>query len=84
VECRVSLLMVSQFFFTDKWLYTFRCIMLELFTKKPVFQGNDEIHQLDVIHKILGTPTVERWPTLADLPWYELTRPHDELPNRFS
>ncbi|KAG0709671.1 kinase-like domain-containing protein [Suillus ampliporus] len=30
------------------------CIMLELFTKKPVFQGNDEIHQLDVIYRILG------------------------------
>ena len=30
--------------------------MLELFTKKPIFQGNDEIHQLDVIYKILGTP----------------------------
>ena len=51
--------MVSQFFFTDKWLYMFRCIMLELFTKKPVFQGNNEIHQLDVIHKILGTSAVE-------------------------
>lgn len=59
------------------------CIMLELFTKKPVFQGNDEIHQLDVIHKILGTPTIERWPALADLPWYELARPRDEIPNRF-
>ncbi len=34
--------------------------MLELFTKKPVFQGNDEIHQLDVIYRILGTPTQDR------------------------
>jgi len=33
--------------------------MLELFTKKPVFQGNDEIHQLDIIHKILSTPAVK-------------------------
>ncbi|EMD40730.1 hypothetical protein CERSUDRAFT_62703 [Gelatoporia subvermispora B] len=48
------------------------CIMLELFTKKPVFQGNDEIHQLDVIYKILGTPTTERWPDVTSLPWYEL------------
>ncbi|KAJ3576168.1 hypothetical protein NP233_g578 [Leucocoprinus birnbaumii] len=59
------------------------CIMLELFTKKPVFQGNDEIHQLEVIHRILGTPTIERWPTLVDLPWYELAKPRDEIPNRF-
>ncbi|KAG0698362.1 Pkinase-domain-containing protein [Suillus ampliporus] len=39
------------------------CIMLELFTKKPVFQGNDEIHQLD------------RWSGLTALPWYELVKP---------
>jgi CTD kinase subunit alpha len=57
--------------------------MLELFTTKPVFQGNDEIHQLDVIHKILGTPTTDRWPALMHLPWYELAKPRDEIPNRF-
>lgn len=57
--------------------------MLELFTKKPVFQGNDEIHQLDVIHRILGTPTPQRWPALVDLPWYELAKPREEIPNRF-
>ena len=34
--------------------------MLELFTEKPVFQGNDEIRQLDVIYKIIGTLTSER------------------------
>ncbi|KAH8830516.1 hypothetical protein DL96DRAFT_1593255 [Flagelloscypha sp. PMI_526] len=59
------------------------CIMLELFTKKPVFQGNDEIHQLDVIYKVLGTPTVERWPALLDLPWYELVKPTTTVVNHF-
>lgn len=57
--------------------------MLELFTKKPVFQGNDEIHQLDVIYKILGTPTPERWPGVLSLPWYELIKPKDHIPNHF-
>jgi CTD kinase subunit alpha len=57
--------------------------MLELFTKKPVFQGNDEIHQLHVIFKILGAPTVDRWPGLSNLPWYELIRPKEPLANRF-
>ena len=57
--------------------------MLELFTKKPVFQGNDEIHQLDVIYKIIGTPTVERWSEVTSLPWYELVKPKDEIPNHF-
>lgn len=59
------------------------CIMLELFTKKPVFQGNDDIHQLEVIYRILGTPTPQRWPGVTELPWYELVKPKDVLPNHF-
>ncbi|GJJ07429.1 hypothetical protein Clacol_001631 [Clathrus columnatus] len=51
------------------------CIMLELFTTKPIFQGNDEIHQLQVVYDTLGTPTTADWPNLADLPWYELIKP---------
>ena len=60
-----------------------RCIMLELFTKKPVFQGADEIHQVHVVYKIMGTPTVEEWPGITSLPWYELLRPAEDIPNRF-
>lgn len=57
--------------------------MLELYTKKPVFQGNDEIHQLDMIYKLIGTPTPERWPGIVDLPWYELVKPKDSVANHF-
>ncbi|KAJ8086668.1 kinase subunit of RNA polymerase II carboxy-terminal domain kinase I [Marasmius tenuissimus] len=59
------------------------CIMLELFTKKPVFQGNDEISQLDVIYRIIGTPSRDRWADVANLPWYELVKPKDAIPNHF-
>ncbi|KAK7049491.1 kinase subunit of RNA polymerase II carboxy-terminal domain kinase I [Paramarasmius palmivorus] len=59
------------------------CIMLELFTKKPVFQGNDEISQLDTIYRIIGTPNRERWGEVANLPWYELVKPKDVIPNHF-
>ncbi|TRM67795.1 kinase-like domain-containing protein [Schizophyllum amplum] len=59
------------------------CIMLELYTKKPVFQGDDEIHQLDVIYKVLGTPTPERWQGVLNLPWYELVKPKEPMPNHF-
>jgi len=59
------------------------CIMLELFTKKPVFQGDDEIHQLDTIYRVIGTPTADRWPDVANLPWYELVKPKGEIPNNF-
>jgi CTD kinase subunit alpha len=57
--------------------------MLELFTRKPVFQGDDEIHQLHVIYKLLGTLTSERWAGISDLPWYELLKPKDMIPNHF-
>ena len=42
--------------------------MLELFTKKEVFIGNDEINQLEWIWKIMGTPTPESWPGVTRLP----------------
>lgn len=48
---------------------------MELFVKRPVFQGQDEIQQLDVIFKITGTPDIATWPGLHDLPWYELVKP---------
>ena len=57
--------------------------MLELFVRKPVFQGNDEIHQLEAIYEIMGTPTEEEWPGLASMPWYELVKPKEVLPSRF-
>jgi CTD kinase subunit alpha len=68
------------------WLIALRnvsCIMLELFVRKPVFQGNDEIHQLEAIYEIMGTPTEEEWPGLASMPWYELVKPKEVLPSRF-
>ncbi|GAA5999288.1 uncharacterized protein JCM10292_001732 [Rhodotorula paludigena] len=55
------------------------CIFLELFIRRPVFPGQDEIHQLDVIFKLTGTPNVESWPSLHDLPWYELVKPKDVI-----
>lgn len=60
-----------------------RCIFLELFTKRPVFQGQDEINQLDTIYKYMGTPSEETWPGLSELPWYELVKPQDEIPRVF-
>ncbi|VDB85381.1 unnamed protein product [Peniophora sp. CBMAI 1063] len=59
------------------------CIMLELFTKKEVFIGNDEINQLEWIWKIMGTPTAESWPGVARLPWYELVKPREAIPSHF-
>lgn len=77
---------VESIYFSGNILLTSsisRCIMLELFTKKPIFQGNDEIHQLECIFRLLGTPTPERWPGVTNLPWYELVKPKEVIPNHF-
>lgn len=57
-------------------------IFLELFTRRPVFQAQDEIEQLVNTFKITGTPTAETWPSAPLLPWYELVKPKTPLPNR--
>jgi CTD kinase subunit alpha len=57
--------------------------MLELFTKKPVFQGTDEMHQLEVLYKFLGTPSPNDWPKLTELPWFELVKPRCEIKSKF-
>ncbi|CAO3582841.1 unnamed protein product [Absidia cylindrospora] len=59
------------------------CIMLEFFVGKPIFNGTDEISQLDSIYKIMGTPTKDTWPTVDELPWYELVRPKEHCENVF-
>ncbi|CAE6484209.1 unnamed protein product [Rhizoctonia solani] len=59
------------------------CIMLELFTTKPAFQGNDEIHQLDAIARVMGTPSIETWPGLTDMPWFELVKPAEPVKSHF-
>ncbi|CAE6516579.1 unnamed protein product [Rhizoctonia solani] len=59
------------------------CIMLELFTTKPAFQGNDEIHQLDAIARVMGTPNVETWPGLTDMPWFELVKSAEPVKSYF-
>ncbi|CAE6505200.1 unnamed protein product [Rhizoctonia solani] len=59
------------------------CIMLELFTTKPAFQGNDEVHQLDVITRVMGPLSVETWPGLTDMPWYELVKPPEPIKSHF-
>ncbi|TYH55166.1 hypothetical protein ES332_D09G219100v1 [Gossypium tomentosum] len=55
------------------------CIFAELLTLKPLFQGAEakstpnpfQLDQLDKIFKILGHPTLEKWPTLASLPRWQ-------------
>jgi len=47
------------------------CIFLELFTKRPVFTGQDELSQLDAIFKRVGYPPKDA-NGLDRYPWYSL------------
>jgi len=57
-------------------IWSIGCIMLELWTKKAIFPGIDEIDQLNKIWDVMGTPTMETWPKVTTLPWWELVKPH--------
>nr|CAG8449015.1 8949_t:CDS:10 [Entrophospora candida] len=45
-----------------------------------IFPGNDEISQLEYIYKLMGTPTVDDWPSLIDLPWHGILQFSDYKP----
>jgi cyclin-dependent kinase 10 len=49
-------------------LWSAGCIMGELMQHKALLPGNTEQAQLDLIIKLLGTPTEEIWPGFSHLP----------------
>lgn len=51
------------------------CLLIELYTKHAVFRGFDEVSQLYEIFNIMGTPTLEEWPKIQALPWFEMLKP---------
>ncbi|XP_038076229.1 cyclin-dependent kinase 13-like isoform X2 [Patiria miniata] len=51
------------------------CILGELFTRKPIFQANQEIAQLELISRICGTPTPAVWPDVIRLPLFNTIKP---------
>lgn len=43
-------------------IWSVGCLLVELLSKKPLFPGKDEAEQLDLILRVLGSPTQETWP----------------------
>lgn len=63
-------------------------IYAELMLRVPYLPGKDDIDQLDVTFKALGTPTEEMWPNVSSLPGYNNIKVYpvpsrQELRNRF-
>lgn len=46
--------------------------MAEFFSHHAIFQGRNEIEQLEVIFKTCGSISEDVWPGIKDLPWYGL------------
>lgn len=60
------------------------CLLVELFTKKAIFQAPDEIQQIISIFEILGTPDFSSWKNLNNLPWFEMLKPKKFYKSKFS
>ncbi|KAK6160377.1 hypothetical protein DH2020_003758 [Rehmannia glutinosa] len=63
-----ELLLGAKQYSTAIDMWSLGCIMAELLSKEPLFNGKSEVDQLDKIFKILGTPNETIWPGLSKLP----------------
>ncbi|WRT70370.1 uncharacterized protein IL334_007368 [Kwoniella shivajii] len=78
-----ELLMGETVYGPEVDMWSAGCIVLEIFVTKPIFQGSDEINQLEVIYSIMGSPKESIWPGVKNLPWYELVKPKEAIESRF-
>lgn len=63
-----ELLLGAKQYSTAIDVWSLGCIMAELLSKEPLFNGKTEFDQLDKIFKILGTPNETIWPGYSKLP----------------
>lgn len=78
-----ELLLGSTNYFTEVDIWGAGCIMAEMFLRRTLFPGKDEIDQLDSIYKLMGTPDKDSWPGIVDLPWYQLLLPKSKYQSQF-
>ncbi|XP_066098552.1 cyclin-dependent kinase 10 isoform X1 [Saccopteryx bilineata] len=69
----------------DMW--AMGCVLAELLAHKPLLPGTSEIHQVDLIVQLLGTPSENIWPGFSKLPLvsqYSLRKqPYNNLKHKF-
>ncbi|VFQ69912.1 unnamed protein product [Cuscuta campestris] len=68
-----ELLLGAKQYSTAIDMWSLGCIMAELLSKEPLFNGKSEIEQLDKIYKILGTPNETIWPGFSKLPGLKIS-----------
>lgn len=57
----------------DMW--SVGCILVELLDGRPIFPGQSETHQIQLIYSICGTPDTNDWTNVEHLSWYKSMKP---------
>ena len=55
-------------------IWSVGCLLVELLTKKPLFPGKDETEQIDLIFRVLGSPTEDSWPGWTRLSYADMLK----------
>ncbi|XP_055813353.1 cyclin-dependent kinase G-2-like [Solanum dulcamara] len=63
-----ELLLGAKQYSTAIDMWSLGCIMAEMLSKEPLFNGKTEVDQIDKIFRILGTPNETIWPGFSKLP----------------
>jgi len=66
-----EVLLGSRHYSTPIDLWSVGCIFAEIASGRPFFPGRNDKDQLLRIFKVLGTPTLDDWPGMAELPQYQ-------------
>ncbi|KAF9673684.1 hypothetical protein SADUNF_Sadunf10G0049800 [Salix dunnii] len=75
-----ELLLGAKQYSTAIDMWSLGCIMAELLSKEPLFNGKTEVDQLDKIFRILGTPNETIWPGFSKLPGVKVNFVKHQLP----
>ena len=71
----LEVLLGSKHYSTPVDIWSIGCIYVEMSTSQPLFPGDSEIDQIFRIFRSLGSPTLDVWPGVSDLPDYKPTFP---------